>query len=663
MGCKGRLDPREVLRRIIKNIIQRNLRLLNNQVKLLRTYDLAVWESLSQGFIRASKFVKLSKKIIDDSKFEAEAREIISSLFDRAIKILEKGRNPDHKARALGKAIRTAVLIGMSDIKSLISHAIKSLNEIDSELDRARTASYLLFEVGRTINMLSKEERARREVISLMEHLERFAQNIYEKIITCITILDNPESRAKALAYLAEGIRDLSIIVRREDNKVEWLDVHEAELVAKESLREAESINDFYVRGIIKSYVAYLYYTLSLDLRDTAEKLYDEAVALAIKSVSKNGREAADLLGQIAFTKALIGQEGESETLFQEACVIALKCPNIENILTALRIADLAGKSRMLRTAGELLDQYIIPSIRSIKDGIKRAALMAVAADVAAWIDMSWGARLAINAAEEVWMYSPEDLKDGEEMYLLALGASKAAFADPDSAWRILDFVLSILRSDLARLSFFTDYISLEWFGKAYRELKVIPAFWSIFRKELKAYLNELRKTLSREKFSMALIDLAYGIGESDKKYVIELLDRAVKSALGKELESKILGRAIKAAQSANVSLSDNYINEMLKRAEQLNDFDETMNYLLDALEELIETDSARKLAKIIVDIVSEADPRVKSVSKSIHRFIKLLRRIDVAWANEIKDLIKEERGFIDKGGKTYRETRTRRDY
>ncbi len=662
MGCKGRLDPREVLRRIIKNIIQRNLRLLDNQVRLLRTYDLAVWESLSQGFIRANKFVKLSRKIFKDDKFEAEAREIIQSLFDRALRILRKGKNPDHRARALGKLIRTGILMNFSDINMLLDQATESLEEIESKLDRVKTASYLLFEVGRAINMMSKEEKANSEFKEFMPQLEKFAQSVYEKIITCISMMDKPEERAKALAYLAEGIRDLSIVVKRENNKVEWLDVHEAELAAQESLKEAESVNDFYVRGVIKSYVAYLYYTLSLDLRDKAEVLYEEAVELAIKNSSKNEKDASDLLGQIAFTKALTGQEGESETLFQEACIIALRCPDPDNILTALKIADLAGKSRMIRTAGELLDQYIIPAIRSIKDEIKRAALMAVAADAAAWVDMGWGARLAVSAAEDLWMYSPEDLKDGKDLYLLALGAVKAAFADADSAWRILDFILSILRSDLVRLPFFIDYISLEWFGKAYRELKTIPSFLSVFKKELREYLNDLRKVLDKATLSIVLADLAYGIGDSDKKYVIKLLDEAIKNAAETNMESKVFGKVIKAAYTANLSLVESYMNEVLKRAEQLNDFDETISYLLDVLEELIDVDFARKFAKIIVDIVSEASVKVKS-SKIVNRFIRLLKKIDVAWANEIQDLIREQRGFIDKSNRAYSGVRRREDY
>ncbi len=663
MGCKGRLDLREVLRRIIKNIIQRNLRLLDNQVRALKTYDLAVWEALSQGFLRAYKFVKISKKIIEtDKEFEKQARDIISTLFERALKVMEKGKNPQHKTRALAKMIRTAVLIDMRDIKDIVRQTRKTLEEIEDDLDRIKTASYVLFEIGRAFNALNKKESANVDLNEIREQLEKFVQEIYNKTITWISVLDSPESRAKALAFLAEGIRDLSITVKREDNKVEWLDVHEAEIAAQESLREVESISDFYARGIIKSYVAYLYSTLSMDLRDTAEKLYEEAIEIALKNAVKDENKAADLLGQIAFTKALIGQENEAETLFQEACILSLKCPDIDNILTSLKIADLAGKSRMLRTASEVLDQYIIPTIRSLKDGIKRAGLIAIASDVAAWIDIGWGARLAMNAAEEIWMYSPEDVKDGEQIYLLSLGATKAAFSDPDAAWRIFDYVLSILRSDVARLSFFTDYISLEWFGKSYEELKSIPAFHSVFKKELKRYLSDLKRIIPREKFSLALLDLAYGIGTSDKKYVVELIERAIKNDLRTNIESMIFGRAIKVASAVSTSLLDNYLSEALKRAEQSGDFESTMNYLITVLEQVIETNLSRKLAKIIIDIISEAEPRTITLSNSIKRFIEILKKIDMAWANEIQDLIKEERIALDKRSNVFRSIRNKKD-
>jgi len=67
-------------------------------------------------------------------------------------------------------------------------------------------------------------------------------------------------------------------------------------------------------------------------------------------------------------------------------------------------------------------------------------------------------------------------------------------------------------------------------------------------------------------------------------------------------------------------------------------------------LKELIPSEQSKKIAKIIVDIITEASTRDVVVSKSVKKFLKLLRRVDAAWANEIEELIKEEKRLPECG-------------
>jgi len=650
MGCKNSIDPREVLRRIIRNIIQRNLRILENQVKLLKTYDLAVWEGVARGFIRAISFIKLGKRVLRNSRFEDEMNEMLLNMYRRALNVAYKGKNPSHRAKALAKIARAGIHVGYSKVYNILDEAVKNLEAITDDVERIKVASYVLFEISRILSGVQRDRKMLKVSDETLGKIEEIAQSVYKRAISWISVLNSPAEKARCLAYLAEGIRDLSIVVKTDKYETKWLDVQEAEVLAKESLQEAELIDDPYSKGIVKTYVAYLYSTLSMDLRDSAERLYEDATEIALKLSKKDEKQAGELLGEIAFTKALIGLEDEAEALFHEACIIALQCPYVQNVLTALKIAELAGKGRLARILGELLEDYILPTIRSIREELSQIALIAIASDVAAWVDLGWGARLAMNAAEDLWMHMPEDIQNGEQIYLIALAAQKSAFAEPEAAWRIFDFLVSSLRSESWQLPLFVTHVSLEWIGKAYAVLKEIPAFYDIFKRELRIYLEELQKNTHRDIFVIGLIDLASGIGSSDKEFAIKLIERAMRLSQGRKIESVALGRIIKAAAKINDGLSEVYINEATKRAESLQEFEDIINYLTKILKELIPSEQSKKIAKIIVDIITEASTRDVVVSKSVKKFLKLLRRVDAAWANEIEELIKEEKRLPECG-------------
>jgi len=655
MKCKRRVDPREVLRRIIKNTIQKNLQVIDGQLKSLGTYDAILWENVANGFIRAVRFMKIGSRILEDEKFTDEMNSILLSLYTKSLNSVYRSRNPPHKARALFKIARAGAYVGYEKLDKLLEDGLRIVDSIDDLVNKTKTISYMLFEIGKMISTIKKRKDLTRDKI--LERIESIAQEAFKKAISWIEIIETVQERAKALSYLAEGIRDLSIVVKTDTYGMKWLDTHEAEALANKSLEESIFVEDEFSRGLIKTYVAYLYYTLSIELREKAENLFDDAIEIALKLLRENPKKAGEMLGEIAFTKALLGMEEEAEALFQEACIITLKCPEIDNILTALKIAELAGKGRLLRTVSELLGDYILQIIRELDDEISMIALQAIAADIAIWVDFGWGARLAINAAEELWAYEPYDISNGKQIYLLALGAQKSAFAEPEAAWRIFEFIISGLKNSAWDDIFFVRNISLEWLGRAYSALKEIPIFYEVLEEELLKYLSRLSRILHKEVFAIELTNLATGIGRSNRKLSVSFIEKAIQLAKNTSAETSVFGKAIQVLEKLDENLYENYINEIIKRAELKASLEETIDYLNGIIKGLKSMHSKTKIAKVIVDIITEASASDIVDSPAVKRFLKTLRRIDKSWANEIEELVDEVRRYSRFHRKTTKRT------
>lgn len=648
MRCKSTIDPRKVLQRIIKNMITRNIRTIETQLALLETYDIALWESIARGFIRAVNFAKLGAKMLNDDNFLDETIEYLIGYYRKILNLAMRSKNLTHKSKTLSKMGRAGIFIGYENVPKIFEEAYRAFIDVRDIEEKIKTGSYLLFETGKVISFLRNKRKSEENCNDeILRKIEDVAQKSFKIVISYVELLQDHAKKAKALSYISEGIRELSIIVKENKYETTWLDVHKAEIIASESLKNADLVNSTFLEGIIKTYVAYIYYTLSSDTRSKAETLYDDAIELALKLARENTKRAGELLGEIAFTKALTGDNEEAEILFHEACLLALKCPRPSNILSAIKIAELAGKSRLTRIAAELLEDYIIPAIKSLKESLAQVALLGIVSDVAAWVDLGWGARIALNAAEELWLHSPDDLRKGMEIYLLALAAQKSALPNPDAAWRILNFLISGLKRESWRLPMFLYNISLKWLGRAYVTLMEIPSFFRIFKKELDNYIRALKENVDDELYYKALLEIAEGVGSADKELSISLVDESIKGAVGTSIEAKIYGMAIKVAGLISDNLVESYLSDIVKKAEELGSLEESINYLISILREAIPSNSAVKIAKIIVDMLTDIEARKKISKPILIRFVRILRKINSSWAEEIDAMFMEERRYM----------------
>ena len=646
MKCKKKINLRDLLQRIIRQLIQRNLNIIEDQLNQLGTYDIAIWEGLTRGFVRSMNLIRLGTKLLKKNSFAQQAQRVLLRYFEKCLEIADRGENPNQKARALAKLARAGIFLPYPGVGDIFRKATDEIYNISDILDRIRAGSYILFEISRIYYF---RERKKDEIVigdDDLKIIENLGRRIYEEILTWIDLIPDVAEKAKSLVILSESIRDFTTIVSSNEKRVQWIDTNEAEILANESLKASEILDDPYEKGIIKAYVGYLYGSLAPDLRESSQMLINQALEIAFSLARENLKLAGKLLGEIAYIKALMGNEDEAEVLFNEACLLTLKCPEIENVLVALNIAELSGKARLVRVTGELLEDYILPIIHSINDDVRHIALKAIASDVAAWVDSGWGARLAESASEEIWSLDPLDVFDGEQVYLLALGAAKSAFASPSASWRILDFIISGLRSDLWANTLFIKAITFEWFGKALGALKDIPYLYNTLRDEFIAYFTKIKTSSNQRFIPVALAEFASGLANADVTLSQTLLEEAIKGAQGTNLETYVFAKAIMIAEKISSALNEHYLSEILKVAENKLSLDETVDYLNDILRTLIKSRSRskRKIAKFIVDIITDSKESEITNSKAVKRFIKILRKIDSSWANEIDAMVREVR-------------------
>ncbi|MHA1616237.1 MAG: hypothetical protein ACTSX9_02905 [Candidatus Njordarchaeales archaeon] len=642
-NCKARFNPREHIQRIIRFLISRNREVIEEQLSYLGTYDPAVWESITRGFQKVINFSRLASQILEDETVIDWAQETLLRIFRSLSSIVRKAQNPVHEIRGLAKLARGAILIIPQETILLLSEAVKKLESIEDLEERVRSASYLLFEIGYMLKKRGSVFSPEKIPHTYISQLEKIAKEIAEKALNWVSYISSPTVRARTLAFLSEGMRNLNIVIQQGEYGVKWLDTNEAEAMASLALKEAENVDEEYEKAMIKVYVGYLFASLSYDLASRGEELFNDALKIALELIRKDPRKAGRIIGEIGYCKAFLGDDDTAETLFEEGVATSLKCPDWEGILTALNIAESAARARMYRVAAELLEDHILQLIDNLKDRIEAAALKGVAADIIAWIDSNWAARLAQNGAEELWTFHPLSISKGEHLYLIGLASAKSAFAEPDASWRYLDFLLTLLREDVWLDREFVESISPFWLGKAYSALVPIPRLLRVFKKALLETLSSMENSYGEEVLAKILIEVARGIGRSDTKFAKELLDRGIMLSLDKPSEPTLLGKALRVAEEIDSPLTEVLLNEIQRRAEMREFPSDVIDYLTKAIESARTSKGATKLAQASVDIIYEVNPQKISPEK-LKRFLRVLKLIDPSWASEVALMIEEER-------------------
>ncbi|MHA1589223.1 MAG: hypothetical protein ACTSVA_01280 [Candidatus Njordarchaeales archaeon] len=640
--CRARLNPREHIQRIIKYMIIRNQDTIKDHLNYLGTYDPAVWESIARGFQKVINFARLSSQILQDESVIDWTQEILLRRFRELKALVELSVNPIHKIRGLAKLARGVLFLAPKEAIDLLSSAAEGLNNIGDLEERIRSASYLLFEIGYMLRKKDSVFSKERIPTTYVAELEKIARKIAERSFQWISYITSPVIRARALAFLSEGMRNLSLVIQQGEYGVKWIDTSEAEAMASLALKEIEATENIFEKALVKVYVGYLFATLSYDLADTAERLFDDALRIALELIRDDARKAGRILGEIAYCKVFLGDEDSAESLFEEGVATSLKCPDWRGVTTSLYITELAARARLYRIAAELLEDHILPIINNQEDRIKAAALKGVAADIAAWIDTGWAARLAQNGAEELWTHPPSVIFEGEQVYLIGLAAAKSAFADPDASWRFMDYLVTLLRDD-NWIEDSIEYVSPYWWGRAYSALIDMPKLANYFKRILLETLYVLEDMLNEEEFAKILIEVAHGIGKGNVELARELIEKGIRLALDKPSEPILLGKALKALEEFAISLSDSLLNEIQKRAESKESPTEILDYLTKAIKASRPSKGSLKLAQTSVDILSETPPNKIPIEK-IRAFLKVLKTLDPSWASEVSSMIEETR-------------------
>ena len=626
----------KTLRKLTEDMIDENLGEINAQLNILGTYDVAIWENTANGFMRINRLLSLLKKTELSQNVLSGIERSVDSRLESAMDLVFSSKNPYHVTLALSSMLFPAYELSYEKFESSLEEAVKIIDEIPENDRKIRGISRILSAISR-IFYEKRKEKAWRD-----DFLQSIAGELSKKAFELLNAEKDELKRTALLISFADAIKSMGITVKKDDLKVIWIDADKAENLAFEALERVKNLDKFSA-SLIKARIAYLLRSLSIDLASKANELFDEAITTAIELSMSDPIKAGHILGEVAFYKAVFGEEDEAEVFFEQSIVAVLSGRGINQIIDALIILEKAGRAKLGQKVISMLEDYVLPKINAIKDPFIRIGLKAYAADVASWASFNYGERLLEQAISELFYYEPVDVKSSVQIYYLALGTGRAAFTSAEKSIYLLEFIIDFLSLLRDFPSVYVPKQDFYWIGKALASLKDVPEFYDKMFSAISDVLRSALEILSDALFIDILLDLAIGFRNRDVEVVSRFMNFFFKNIDFISRKPKLIAKLSKYAKIVGEEYYQGVIRAAQEHLEMLDNPKEIVFYLHKFFDNA-DSETAEELLRYSLDLFMEMENEVRSVEKSIiTSFIERAKEINPKIAEGLEEIMNVE--------------------
>ncbi len=626
----------KTLRKLTEDMIDENLGEINAQLNMLGTYDVAIWESTAHGFIRINKILSLLKKTELSQNVINGIERSVTNRLESAMDLIFLSRNPYHVTLAFSSMLFPAYELSYEKFESSLEEIIKIIDEIPENDRKVRAISRILGAISR-IFYEKRKERAWKD-----DFLQSIAEELSKKAFQLLDAEKDELKRTALLISFADAIKNMGITVKKDDLKVTWIDADKAENLAFEALERVKNLDKFSA-SLIKARIAYLLRSLSIDLASKANELFDEAITTAIELSAKDPVKTGHILGEVAFYKAVLGDEDEAEVFFEQSIIAVLSGRGISQIIDALIILEKAGRAKLGQKVISMLEDYILPRINAIRDPFIRIGLKAYAADVASWVSFDYGERLLEQTISELFYYEPVDVKSSIQIYYLALGTGRAAFTSAEKSIYLLEFIIDYLSLLRDFPSVYVPKQDFYWIGKALASLRDVPEYYDRMFSAISDVLRSALEVLSDTLFIDILLDLAIGFRNKDAEVVNRFMSFFFKNIDSISKKPKLIAKLSRYAKLIGEEYYQGVVRAIQEHIERMNNPKEIIFYLHKFFDNA-DSETAEELLRYSLDLFMEMEDEVRSMERSVvTSFIERAREINPKIAEGLEEIMNVE--------------------